>query len=130
MQNLINVWIPKQKEFKKYQEECRKLYESLQDKICDPNSFEFICNHTFFYLFEIGGRLIGAIYYFVDTDGKLFLNAFANRKLHTLCLKCLKKSLTWFKGRVYAQAQNRASALCLLRCGFKREQENIFYIEL
>ena len=130
MQNLIKVWIPAQKEFETFREECKKLYESLQDKICDPNSFEFICNNTFFYLFEIGGKLIGALYYFVDTDGKLFLNAFAKRKMHSLCLECLKKSLTWFKGRVYALAQNRASALCLLRCGFKREKENLFYIEL
>ena len=122
---MINVWIPTQENFKKYKQECQILYKSLQDKIKDTNSFEFICENTFFYLFENDGNLIGAIYYFVD-DGKLFLNAFAKRKMHKLCLECLKMSLGWFKGEIYAQAQNRASALCLLRAGFKREKENTF----
>lgn len=123
---MINVWIPSQKEFKKYRDECKELFEKVQDKIHDTNSFEFICKNTFFYLFEIDGKLIGAIYYFINDDGKLYLNGFANRKMHELCLKCLKKSLTWFKGRIYAEAQNRASALCLLKCGFKREHSKTF----
>ena len=122
----INVWIPCQKEFWLYRDECKELYESVQDKICDPNTFEFICKNTFFYLFEKCNRLIGAIYYFTDKDGKLFLNAFSKRKMHALCLECLKMSLKWFKGNVYAEAQNRASALCLLRCGFKRKSGNLF----
>ena len=122
---MINVWIPAQEDFKKYEKECQILYNSLQNKIKDTNSFEFICKNTFFYLFENDGNLIGAIYYFVD-DGKLFLNAFAKRKMHKLCVECLKMSLNWFKGKIYAQAQNRASALCLLRAGFKREKENVF----
>lgn len=123
---MINVWIPSQKEFNKYKEECKNLYETLQDKITDPSSFEYICENTFFYLFETAGTLIGGIYYFVSKDGKLYLNGFAKRKMHEKCIKCLKMSLNWFKGRVYAEAQNRASALCLLRCGFKREKENLF----
>ena len=68
---MINVWIPAQKEFEKYRAECKKLYEKVQNKICDPNSFEFICNNTLFYLFENKGQLIGAIYYFVDEENKL-----------------------------------------------------------
>ncbi len=123
---MIRIIIPTQKEFSEYKEECKTLYESVQTQICDPNSFDFICNNTFFYLFLNDNKLIGAIYYFTDTDGKLYLNGFAKRKMHFLCLECLKKSLTWFKGRIYAEAQNRASALCLLRCGFKRIQKNTF----
>lgn len=123
---MINVWIPAQVEFEKYKEECKSLYEKLQDKICDTNSFEFVIENTFFYLFEAGEKLIGAIYYFIDEDGKLFLNGFANRKMHNLCLECLKMSLNWFKGSIYAEAQNRASALCLLKCGFKRTEGNLF----
>ena len=117
---MINVWIPSQKEFLKYSDECKNLYEKVQDKICDTNSYEFISKNTLFYLFETDGVLIGAIYYFKDEEGKLFLNGFAKRKKHKLCLECLKMSLNWFRGCVYAEAQNRASALCLLRCGFKR----------
>ena len=127
---MINVWIPNQEEFGKFKNECKELYESVQDKITDDSSFEFIINNTLFYLFETNGKLIGAIYYFTDIDGKCYLNGFAKRKMHFLCIECLKKSLTWFKGRVYAVAQNRASALCLLRCGFKRIFKNRFLIEL
>ena len=123
---MINVWIPCHSEFESFKSECKNLYEKLQDKICDSNTFEFICENTLFYLFEKNGDLIGAIYYFLDEDGKLFLNAFAKRKKYNLCLECLKMSLTWFKGNVYAEAQNRASALCLLRCGFKRKSGNLF----
>ena len=123
---MINVWIPTQREFLYYKKECGELYKSLQDKIKDSNSFEFIIKNTLFYLFENDGCLVGAIYYFKDEKGKLFLNGFAKRKMHQLCIVCLKMSLNWFKGSVYAEAQNRASALCLLRCGFKRFKENIF----
>ena len=127
---MINVLIPTQKEFELYQKECKELYNSVQDKICDSNSFEFICENTFFYLFVSDGNLIGAIYYFMNDDGKMYLNGFAKRKKHQLCIECLKRSLTWFKGRVYAEAQNRASALCLLKCGFKRLEGQTFVIEL
>ena len=128
--SMIKVIIPCQKEFLRYKNECRKLYESVQEKICDPNSFEFVINNTLFYLFTNDGRLIGGIYYFKDENGKLFLNGFANRKMHNLCLECLKMSLKWFRGRVYALAQNRASALCLLKCGFKRLEDKTFVINL
>ena len=158
---MINVLIPQDKEFNKYRNECKKLYESVQDKICDPNSFEFVVKNTFFYLFvevndiyppdkkglKITGRrkeknntplsplisgenrLIGGIYYFINEDGDWFLNGFANRKMHSLCVECLKMSLDWFKGSIYAEAQNRASALCLLRCGFKRVKGKLFKME-
>lgn len=125
----IKVWIPSQKEFDKYRSECKKLYENLQDKIGDSNSFDFICENTFFYLFENDGKLIGGIYYFEDDSGRIFLNGFAKRKMHDLCLKCLKMSLDWFRGRVYAEVQNHASALCLLKCGFKRIKDNLFVFD-
>ena len=127
---MINVWIPYQKEFEKYKVECKKLYEKNQDKICDSNSFEFICNNTLFYMFVNDNKLIGAIYYFLDEEGKLFLNGFANRKMHKLCIECLKMSLSWFRGSIYAEVQNRASALCLLECGFKRISGKTFIFNL
>ena len=128
--NKINVWIPKQKEFQSFKKDCKELYESVQKEITDDSSFEFIINNTLFYLFEINGNLIGGIYYFIGLDGNLYVNGFAKRKIHLLCVECLKKSLTWFKGKVYAVAQNRASALCLLRCGFKRVRRKMFVINV
>ena len=34
--------------------------------------------------------------------------------------------MTWFNCDIYAEAQNRASTICLLRCGFERDKDNIF----
>lgn len=116
---MIRVLIPKDEEFWEYKDECKRLYEKVQGWICDTNSFEFIVNNTFFYLFLNNKKLIGAIYYFVDENNKLYLNGFAKRKMHLLNIECLKMSLKWFKGDIHAVAQNRLSELCLRRCGFE-----------
>ena len=123
---MIKVFIPYDKEFWKFKDECKKLYESVQDKICDTNSFEFIIINTFFYLFVFNEKLIGAIYFFEDNNGKLFLNGFANRKMHLLNLECLKMSLNWFDCDIYATAQNKMSELCLKKCGFVEIGEKEF----
>ncbi len=123
---MIRVLIPKDREFSLYEREIKELYEKSQDKIKDTNSFEFIRDNTFFYTFLDDDKLIGGIYYFVDEEGFLFLNGFAKRKMFKLNLECLKLSLSWFNCNIYAEAQNRASALCLLRCGFKRKSGKTF----
>jgi len=123
---MIRVLIPSNKEFKVFESECKELYEKSQTKIGDTNSFEFITKNTFFYMFVTNSTLIGGIYFFIDEEGKLFLNGFAKRKMFALNIECLKLSLKWFNCDIYAQAQNRASALCLLRCGFKRTEKNVF----
>lgn len=126
---MIKVFIPNDKEFQKYKIECKKLYEKLQPQISDDSSFEFICNKTFFYIFVNENGLIGAIYYFLNKDGKLFLNGFSKRKHFLDNLYCLKLSTTWFYEDIYAEAQNRASALCLIKCGFKRVRGILFVRE-
>ena len=83
------------------------------DFICIKNNLEFCV-------------FVNEMRMFLDENNKLFLNGFANRKMHELCLMCLKSSLSWFVCDIYAQAHNRASALCLLQCGFKRVKDNIF----
>lgn len=122
---MIKVLIPQDLEFKKYENELKMLYEKNQDKICDTNSFEFIRDNTLFYMFLNDEILLGAIYYFMDND-MLFLNGFAKPKTHRLNLLCLLLSLSWFNTDIYAEAQNRASALCLLRCGFRRVDGKLF----
>ena len=116
---MIRVLIPKDEEFWEYKDECKRLYEKVQEWICDTNSFEFIVKNTFFYLFLNNKKMIGAIYYFVDENNKLYLNGFAKRKMHLLNIECLKMSLKWFKGDIHAVAQNRMSRLCLSKCGFE-----------
>ena len=125
---MIEVLIPLNPEFKKYESQIKVLYDKNQEKITDTNTFEFIIENTLFYVFLYKKRIIGAIYYFLDNK-KLFLNGFAIRKNFYINLYCLKWSTTWFNCPIYAEAQNRASALCLLRCGFKRIEKNIFCLD-
>ena len=122
---MLEVLIPTNSEYKKYEQQARELYESCQNKICDPNSFDFIQKNTLLYLFLSDKKFIGLIYYFFDAE-KLFLNACSVRKSLEDNLRALKLSTTWFKSDIYAEAQNRASAFCLLRCGFKRVKDNLF----
>ena len=122
---MIRVLIPTEADFKLYENQLKDLYEKNQEKIADTNSFEFIKDNTLFYMFLLNDKLIGAIYYFLD-NGKLFLNGFANRKNFEANLYCLAWSTTWFNCDIYAEAQNRASALCLLKTGFKRHKNNLF----
>lgn len=125
---MITVLIPTDSEFEKHKAQIKEVYEKYQEKICDPNSFEFVVHNTLFFSFFLDGVFIGAIYYFKEND-KLFLNAFALPKNHRANLECLQLSTTWFKKPIYAEAQNRASALCLLRCGFKRVEGKLFCYE-
>lgn len=122
---MISVLIPTDADFQVYENQLKLLYENCQDRICDTNSYEFIRDNTLFYAFLEDNKLLGAIYYFME-KGKLFLNGFARRKNFLANLECLKQTLDWFKSDIYAEAQNRASALCLLRCGFSREKDNLF----
>lgn len=122
---MIKVLIPNEAGFRKYENQLQVMYEKNQKKITDTNSFEFIRDNTLFYAFISNGKLIGAIYYFMENN-KLFLNAFAIRKNLKDNLYCLRLSTSWFKSNIYAEAQNRASAFCLLRCGFKRVDNNLF----
>ena len=122
---MISVLIPTDADFKTYENQLRLLYKICQDKICDTNTYEFIRDNTLFYAFLNDNKLVGAIYYFLD-NGKLFLNGFAKRKNFFVKLECLKQTLNWFNTDIYAEAQNRASALCLLRCGFVRNEKNFF----
>lgn len=125
---MIKVLIPSNPEFKNYKKQLKKMYEENQEKITDTNSFQFIVRNTLFYTFIQDGTLIGAIYYFMEDD-KLFLNGFAIRKNLSSNLYCLKLSTTWFLCPIYAEAQNRASAYCLLKCGFKRLRGNLFVLD-
>ena len=125
---MIKVITPNELEFKLHEPRLRKLYEESKDKITDTSSFGFILKNTLFYCFVNEGRLIGVIYFFADED-KIFLNAYGTRGYLEDKIECLKMSLGWFKCDIYAEAQNRASALCLLRAGFRRREGNLFVYE-
>lgn len=123
--NEIKVVIPLDDDFNLYKPVLKRMYEDSKEKIGDDKTFEFITSKTLFYGFIKKDITIGAIYFF-KYDGKLYLNAYAGRKHLEDNIECVKMSLKWFNCDIYAEAQNRASALCLLRAGFKRFKDNTF----
>ena len=122
---MLEVFIPSDAGFRKYEIPLRLLYEKVQDKIGDDNSFDFIRDHTLFYMFVFNNKLVGGIYYYIK-DEKWYMNGFSNRKMFGANVECIKLSTTWFSSDIYAEAMNRASAICLLRAGFKRLHKNLF----
>ena len=121
----LKILIPKDKDFFRYKNEVKKHYLENQDKINDDNTFDFICKETFFYLFLVDEKILGVIYFFQD-DGKLYLNGFAVRKFLKEKLEALKLATTWFNCEIYAEAQNKASAYCLKKVGFKKITERLY----
>lgn len=101
--------------------ECEELYNEYKELIGDDD-FKDVINRTRFYAFYISKtmELIGCIYYY-EIGRKLFVNAFANRHHHELNLECLKESMRWFKRNIYAKTNHKTAILCLLKCGFKKE---------
>ena len=122
---MMKVLIPLNKEFSRYRKKCKELFYKVQDKIGDFNRFEDVYKNTFFYLFVDENKIVCAIYYYLKGD-KLFVNAFAPRKVFDKSLKCFQESLGWFNCDIYAKALNRASVISLIRSGFIREKENVF----
>lgn len=106
--------------------EVEELYNRCNEYIKDDN-FEQVINNTDFYAFYITKtkELIGCIYFFFK-GRKLYVNAFAERKHHLLNLECFKLSLSWWKRNIYANATQKTSRLCILRCGFEKVKDNLF----
>lgn len=121
---MITVRTPEDKLFN--YTECAELYDECKDKLRDDD-FENVVKKSLFYAFYITStnELIGCIYYY-KRNGKTFVNAFANRNHHDINLECFKESLKWFDEDIYAEATEKTSRLCVLRCGFKRIKDNLF----
>ncbi len=122
---MIKVIIPPNPDFKLYKTELKKLYKESQKRLCDPNDFDFVTKNTLFYGFVDQKELIGGIYFFKENE-KLFMNGFAGRKHFDKNIECVKMSLNWFNCDIYAEAQNKASAISLLKSGFKRKEGKLF----
>lgn len=123
---MIKVYIPKDIDFNYKQ--CKKLYKKNQRKIGDNSEFRYVVKNTFFYSFFDNGKHIGCIYYY-KKDGKLFINAFANRHTHEINLTCLKMSLEWFNCDIYAQTHHKTAILCLYKCSFKKISNDLYKYE-
>ena len=122
----MQVLIPSNPDFNYLQ--CKKLYEDNQDLIEDYEKFDDVIKNTFFYSFFVNGRHIGCIYYY-EIDNKLYVNVVAYRKTHLINLECFKTSLTWWKCDIYARTHHKTAIYGLLKCGFKKIDENLYKYE-
>lgn len=106
--------------------EVKELYERCNEYIKD-DEFNDVINNTEFYAFYIAKtrELMGCIYYFWK-GRRLFVNAFAERGHHLLNLECFKLTLSWWKVNVYANAIQKTSRLCVLKCGFEKVKDNLY----
>ena len=107
--------------------EINELYDECKEKLRDGDFIDVI-NNTDFYAFYITEtrELIGCIYFY-KRGRRRFVNAFAHRNHHLINLECLKESLKWYKSNIYAEViDNKCSALCVLRCGFKKVSDNLY----
>ena len=123
---MIKVFIPTDTGFNYKQ--CKKMYKKYQRLVGDSQEFRDVVKSTFFYSFFEGEKHIGCIYYYYR-DGKLFVNAFANRHTHEINLICLKKTFEWFSCDIYAETRHKTAIFCLYRCGFKKIGKNIYKLE-
>ena len=109
---MIKVYIPSDFDFNYKQ--CKKLYKKYQKQIGDDVDFRDVVKNTFFYSFFDDEKHIGCIYYY-EKDGKLFVNAFANRHTHEINITCLKMTFDWFNCDIYAKTAHKTAIFCLYK---------------
>lgn len=122
----MQVLIPSNPNFN--YEQCKKLFEANQDLIEDYEKFNDVIRNTFFYSFIVNGGHIGCIYYY-EQDNRLYVNAFANRHTHLINLECLKESLSWWNCDIYARTYHKTAIYTILKCGFKKINQNLYVYE-
>ena len=123
---MIKVLIPSDSDFNYNQ--CKILYENIQELLQDYQKFDEVINNTFFYSFLQDDKHIGCIYYY-EQDNKLYVNGFSYRKTHILNIECLKKSLDWWNCDIFARIYNKSAIFTLLKCGFKKVDKNLYKYE-
>ena len=106
---------------------CKSMYLKNQEKISDSSDFESVLSNSLFFSFYDNQGLIGCIYFYLKSD-KLFCNAFARRKSHQMVLKCFDFSLKCFVCDIYAFSKNKPAVFVLLKSGFKKLGENLFFL--
>ncbi len=119
------VLIPRDSNFN--YKECRNLYYKYFKQIGDIPDFDLILKTTMFYSFfeEKKNKFIGCLYFY-ERQRKLYVNGYSNRNCHLENIECLKVSSNWFSCDIWAQTNHRTAAICLLRAGFKKVNNNTY----
>ena len=108
--------------------EAKKLYDECKSKIESEDDFNEVLKDTHFYSFFIDGKFIGCIYLYL-IDDKVFMNGFASRGHHLGNIEAIKKTIDSYNCDIYAKSHQKPAILCLLRCGFKKIDNNLYKYE-
>lgn len=119
----MKVLIPLDSDFEF--ERCKKMYEFYKKRVNDDASFEEVIRNTFFYSFYDKQKLTLCVYFY-EKSGRLWVNGYGVRKNHLFNKKCFMQALSWFNCDIWADTKYKEVAWALLRCGFKKCDENIY----
>lgn len=106
-------------------ERCKKMYEYYNPRVKDDATFEEVIRNTFFYSFY-DNQDITLCVYFYEKDDKLWVNGYGIRNKHLFNKKCFKNALGWFNCDIWAETPYKDVVWALLRCGFKKFEDNIY----
>lgn len=108
--------------------QAKEMYEKYVDLVEDNKDFDKVLKNTHFYSFFVDGKFIGCIYFYL-IDGKVYVNAFADRKTHLINIECFKKALSFYNCDIYARSKQKTAIYCILKCGFKKIGNNLYKYE-
>ena len=107
-------------EFKRVHAQCEN------DRIPSAESILALDDYCFCFYDKNTGKLLGCIY-LEDDDGRVCLSGFSVRKNYRVVIKAIKFISSLFhKDNLYALTDKKSAILVLLRCGFKKIDDETY----
>lgn len=108
------------KEFKKVHKDCDNGYIATPESILKNWDYHFC-------FYKNDGEFIGCIY-LEDENGKICLSGFAKPKNYNIVIKAIKWVSDFMKkDDLYSMTVFKSAKLVLLRSGFKKISENVYF---
>ena len=107
-------------EFKRVHSECEN------DRIPSAESILALNEYCFCFYDKNTGKLLGCIY-LEDDNGRVCLSGFSVRKNYRVVIKAIKFISSLFhEDNLYALTDKKSAILVLLRCGFKKIDDETY----
>ena len=107
-------------EFKRVHAQCEN------DRIPSAESILALNEYCFCFYDKNTGKLLGCIY-LEDDNGRVCLSGFSVRKNYRVVIKAIKFISSLFhKDNLYALTDKKSAILVLLRCGFKKIDDETY----
>ena len=107
-------------EFKKVHAQCEN------DRIPSAESILALGDYCFCFYSKDTGKLLGCIY-LEDDNGRVCLSGFSVRKNYDIVIRAIKLTSDIFhKDDLYALTDKKSAIMVLLRCGFKKIDDETY----